>query len=184
LLPSFDPIIATGSVITCAPTRAQSLMMLLDALQPIGYTSIWLDQYSLLAALGAAATVNPLLTVQEASDVTPLGVVVSPLGEANYGTPALRVRVTYESGETATKEVKYGALEVIPLPTGKSASISLQPLHRFDMGWGQGRGGSVKNVPGGPFGVVIDARGRPLRLTNDPGKRRELLKKWLMTLGG
>jgi hypothetical protein len=171
-------------VITGAPTRAQSLLILLDALQPTGYTSIWLDQYNLLPALGAAATVNPLLTVQEASDVIPLGVVVSPVGEASYGTPALRVRVTYETGDTATKEVKYGALEVIPLPVGKSASLSLQPLHRFDAGWGQGHGGSVKNVPGGPFGIVIDARGRPLRLTNDPVKRRELLKKWLMVVGG
>jgi hypothetical protein len=183
-LPSFDPIIASGSVITCAPTRAHSLMILLDALQPIGYTSIWLDQYNLLPALGAAATVNPLLAVQEAADVIPLGVVVSPVGEASFGTPALRVRVTYESGETTTKEVKYGALEAIPLPVGKSASLAMQPLHRFDMGWGQGHGGSVKNVPGGPFGIVIDARGRPLRLTTDPAKRRELLKKWLMTLGG
>jgi hypothetical protein len=183
-LPSFDPIIAAGSVITCAPTRAHSLMILLDALQPIGYTSIWLDQYNLLPALGAAATVNPLLTVQEAADVIPLGVVVSPMGEANFGTPALRVRVTYETGDTVTKEIKYGALEVIPLPIGKSASLALQPLHRFDLGWGQGHGGSVKNVPGGPFGIVIDARGRPLRLTTDPAKRRELLKKWLMTLGG
>jgi hypothetical protein len=183
-LPPFDPIIASGSVITCAPMRAQSLLMLLDALQPVGYTSIWLDQYNLLPALGAAATVNPLLTVQEASDVIPLGVVVSPVGQAKYGTPALRVRVTYETGDTATKEVKFGALEIISLPAGKSASLSLQPLHRFDAGWGQGRGGSVKNVPGGPFGIVIDARGRPLRLTNDPEKRRELLKKWLMIVGG
>jgi hypothetical protein len=183
-LPSFDPIIASGSVITCAPTRAQSLLMLLDSLQPIGYTSIWLDQYNLLPALGAAATVNPLLTVQEASDAVPLGVVVSPIGEANYGTSALRVRVTYENGDTANKEVKYGALEVIPLPVGKSASLSLQPLHRFDAGWGPGHGGSVKNVPGGPFGIVIDARGRPLRLTSDPAKRRELLKKWQWVLGG
>lgn len=184
LLPSFDPIIAAGSVITCAPTRAQSLLVLLDALQPTGYTSIWLDQYNLLPALGAAASINPLLTVQEASDAVPLGVVVSPVGEANYGTPALRVRVTYENGDTATKDVKHGALEVIPLPVGKTASLSLQPLHRFDAGWGQGRGGSVKNVPGGPFGIVIDARGRPLRLTSDPVKRRELLKKWLWIVGG
>jgi len=183
LLPSFDPILASGSVITDAPTRGQSLLMLLDALQPTGYTSIWLDQYNLLPALGAAAAVNPLLTVQEASDVIPLGVVVSPVGEASYGTPALRVRVTYETGDTTTKEVKFGALEAIPLPAGKNASLSLQPLHRFDAGWGQGHGGSVKNVPGGPFGIVIDARGRPLRLNNDPAKRRELLKKWLMVVG-
>lgn len=184
LLPSFDPIIAAGSVITCAPTRAHSLLMLLDALQPTGYTSMWLDQYNLLPALGAAASVNPLLAVQEASDAIPLGVVVSPVGTARSGTPILRVRVTYDSGDTTTKEVKYGTIEVIPLPVGKTASLSLQPLHRFDTGWGQGHGGSVKNIPGGPYGIIIDARGRPLRMASDPGKRRELIKKWLWSVGG
>lgn len=184
LLPSFDPIIASGSVITYAPTRAHSVLMLLDALQPTGYTSMWLDQYNLLPALGAAASINPLLAVQEASDAIPLGVVVSPVGVARNGTPVLRVRVTYDSGDTTTKEIKFGTLEVIPLPVGKSASLSLQPLHRFDTGWGQGHGGSVKNIPGGPYGIIIDARGRPLRLVSDPGRRRELFKKWLWSVGG
>jgi hypothetical protein len=32
--------------------------------------------------------------------------------------------------------------------------------------------------------VVIDARGRPLRLPSDAARRRELLKKWLWTVGG
>lgn len=182
-LPPFDPIIAAGSVITCAPSRAHSVLLLLDALQPTGYTSLWLDQYNLLPALGAAAGVNPLLAVQEASDALPLGVVVSPVGEASYGTPVLRVRVTYDSGDTTTKEIKFGALEAISLPVGKSATLSLQPLHRFDAGWGQGRGGSIKNVPGGPFGVIIDARGRPLRLASDPAKRRDQFKKWRHILG-
>jgi hypothetical protein len=184
LLPAFDPIIASGSVITGAPTQAHSLLMLLDGLQPTGYTSLWLDPYNLLPALGAAAAINPLLAVQEASDAFPLGVVISPVGDANYGTPVLRVRVTYDTGDTTVKEVKHGALEVITLPAGKTATLSLQPLHRFDAGWGPGRGGSVKNVPGGPFGIVIDARGRPLHLSSDPVKRRELLKKWLWVIGG
>jgi hypothetical protein len=39
-------------------------------------------------------------------------------------------------------------------------------------------------VTGGAAGVVIDARGRPLRLAKDPGKRRELHKKWLWNLDG
>ena len=34
------------------------------------------------------------------------------------------------------------------------------------------------------MGVVIDARGRPLVLPEDPVRRRELLKKWLFSVGG
>ena len=39
-------------------------------------------------------------------------------------------------------------------------------------------------VTGGALGVVIDARGRPLNLSTDAVRRRELMKKWLWTLGG
>jgi hypothetical protein len=39
-------------------------------------------------------------------------------------------------------------------------------------------------VVGGALGVVIDARGRPLRIPEDIGRRRDLFKKWLWTLGG
>ena len=48
---------------------------------------------------------------------------------------------------------------------------------------GPGRGGSVR-VVGGTLGVVIDARGRPLRLPRDTNIRQEIYKKWLWTLGG
>jgi hypothetical protein len=34
-------------------------------------------------------------------------------------------------------------------------------------------------VVGGVFGIVIDARGRPLRLPVEPSRRRDILNKWL-----
>ena len=38
-------------------------------------------------------------------------------------------------------------------------------------------------VAGGALGVIIDARGRPLELSNDPAHRRELNQKWLYDIG-
>jgi hypothetical protein len=185
LLPWFEPIIAAGSVLTRAPKIGQSLIMLLNALQPSGVTTIALDRNDLAAALGASAGVNPLLTIQslDASNFMSLATVVAPVGMANYGTPVLRVRVTYGDGSESSVDVKFGALEVIPLARGQTVSLHLTPLHRFDVGMGgPGRSGSMK-VTGGGLGVVIDARGRPLRLPADPGRRRELIKKWLWTMG-
>jgi hypothetical protein len=173
LLPWFEPIIAAGSVLTQAPTRGQSLMMVLNALQPTGVTTIAIDRNNLAPALGAAADINPLLSVHslDASNFHNLCTVISPVGNAPHGTPVLRVRVTYADGSKSDVEVKFGTLEVIRLPVGQSAGLHLQPLHRFDVGMGgPGRGGSVK-VVGGLLGVVIDARGRPLRLPGDPARR-------------
>jgi hypothetical protein len=64
---------------------------------------------------------------------------------------------------------------------GQAGTLHLTPLHRFDVGMGGlGRGGTVK-VIGGVLGVMIDARGRPLRMPAEPSKRRDLLNQWLAT---
>ena len=89
-----------------------------------------------------------------------------------------------ENQQETVLDIKQGALEVLPLPLGQIAQLHLQPLQRFDVGMGgPGRSGRL-NVHGVVLGVVIDARGRPLQLPDDPGRRRELLKKWQWTLGG
>jgi hypothetical protein len=185
LMPLFEPILAGGGAVSDAPTPGQSLLLLLDALQPVGITSIILDQNNLLPLLGAAAEANQLLPVQvlESGAFMSLGTIVSIISAASYGTPVLRVRLTYEDGSDARAEVKFGGLELLPLGMGQTARLTLQPLHRSDIGNGPGRSATVQ-VAGGVMGVVIDARGRPLALPEDPVRRRELFKKWLWTVGG
>jgi hypothetical protein len=186
LLPWFEPILATGSVLTRAPNLAHSLLMLLDGLQPTGATTIVLDQNHIAPALGVAAAVNPVLAVQvlDSNSLMYLATVITPLGNARPGTPILRVKISYDGGGETSLEVKQGALEMLPLPFGQTARLQLQPLHRYDVGMGgPGRSGGLQ-VMGGAVGVVIDARGRPLSLPEDPSLRQELMNRWLSTLGG
>ena len=185
LLPWFEPIIASGSVLTKAPARNQALMMVLNGLQPTGVTTIALDRNNLASSLGATASVAPLLTIQslDATNFVNLCTVISPVGNAPLGTPILRVRMTSDDGLESELEVLYGSLAAIRLPVGQAGTLHLTPLHRFDVGMGGlGRGGTVK-VIGGVLGVLIDARGRPLRLPAEPSGRRDLLNKWLATAG-
>ncbi len=187
LLPWFEPIIAGGGILTQAPTTGQALLMLLDGLQPTGITTVALDQNGLLPALGAAAEINSILPIHvlDSSTFLSLGTVISPVGSAKYGSPVLKVKITYEGGAEKSLEVKHGSLEVIPLPMGQPASLQIQPLNRFDVGMGSpGRGGTLTRVAGGALGIIIDARGRPLRLPAEPNHRREIQKKWLQVLGG
>ncbi len=186
LLPWFKFIMASGSVLTKAPGLANAALMLLDGLQPTGTTNLGLDQNHLASALGVAASLNPILAVQvlDANTFINLGTVISPIGFSQLGTPVLRVKMTDSGGRETAVEVKQGALDVIPLPVGQSATLVVQPLHRYDVGMGgPGRGGRLE-VQGGSLGIIIDARGRPLNLSEDPARRRELHKKWLWTLGG
>ena len=112
-----------------------------------------------------------------------LGTVVSVIASANYGDQVLRAKLTYNDGTEARAEVKFGSLELLPLPVGQNARLTLQPLRRADAGLGPGKGGVVP-VTGGALGVVIDARGRPLPLPNDPVRRREIMKRWSYAVGG
>jgi hypothetical protein len=187
LTPYFEPILAAGSVFTRAPTLGQGLLILLDGIQPVGITNLILDQNSLLPALGAAASRNPILPIQvlESGAFLGLATVVAPCVDAHYGTPVLQARLVYKNGNESRLEVKQGALEVMPLPAGQSGRLYLQPLHQGDLGFGPGqtRQDGIP-VTGTALGVVIDARGRPLRFPSDNVRRRELIKKWLWTVGG
>ncbi len=184
LLPRFEPIVAAGSVLTHAPSPGQALLTVLDGLQPTAVTTVILDQNDLLPSLGAAANINSILPIHilESNAILNLATVITAVGNARLGAPILRVKIT-EEGRESSLEVKYGSIEVIPLPAGKSARLQLQPLNRFDVGMGgPGRGGGVR-VNGSAIGVVIDARGRPLRLPGETPLRQELLHKWSMALG-
>jgi hypothetical protein len=186
-LPYFDPLLAAGSVITRAPTLGQSLLLLLDGLQPAGIANLILDQNNLLPALGAAASRNTLLPVQvlESGALLPLATVVAPYVNARPGTPILQARLVYPNGKEKRVEVLQGTIEVLPLPMGQAGRLYLKPLHHADVGLGPGQT-RREGIPvtGAALGVIIDGRGRPVRLPADPNRRRELLKKWQGTVGG
>ncbi|HET6594891.1 MAG TPA: glutamate mutase L [Anaerolineales bacterium] len=185
VMPPLDLIFGGGGVISEGTSLGQSLLLLLDAIQPVGIMPILLDQNNLLPLLGVAASRSHYLPVQviESGAFIGLGTVVSVIASANYGDQVVRARLSYTDGTEARAEVKFGGLEILPLPNGQTARLSLQPFHRADAGLGPGKSGTV-TVTGGALGVVIDARGRPLQIPNDPVRRRELMKRWSYAVGG
>jgi hypothetical protein len=186
LLPAMQPILAAGATLTEAPTLGQKLLMLLDGLQPAGITTLAIDQNNLLGMLGAAAEQNSLLPVHviDSGALAYLATVIAPVvGNVNYGTPIVRAKLIRSDGAQREIEVKMGALQVLPLESGQTARLQLRPLLRADVGLGPGRAGEVE-VIGSALGVVIDARGRPIRLPNESERRRELLTLWNNKMGG
>lgn len=186
LMPPLEPIIATGGAIARAPRPGYAALVLLDAVQPRGITTLVLDPYNLVPAVGAAAGLLPMITVQvlESGSFVSLGTVVSPVGRGREGKPVLRIRIEPESGgEPIEGIVRYGQLVLLPLRQGEHARMTLRPEKGFDVGFGgRGKAGALR-VAGGALGVIIDARGRPLELSNDPAHRRELNQKWLYDIG-
>lgn len=182
----FEPILATGDLLTQTTEIPQILQILLDGIQPHGATTFVLDHHHTAEAIGACAAINPILLVQvlDSNAFIHLGTVISLVGMAKPGTPILRATLVDEDDFTVNIEIKYGMIDWIPLEQGKSAVLHLRPLQKFDVGMGgPGIGGKLK-VRGGAQGVVFDGRGRPIALPADYQERYETLSRWQTALKG
>ena len=184
-LPHFDTIFASGGALVDSSSPADALLTLLDAAQPVGVSAIRLDRHNLLPSLGAIAEHNSLLPVHvlESRAFDSLCTIVGLSGSAREGAIAARLRLVYENGAEARADVAAGSLHVLALPSGQTARLAVRPRAGIDAGFGPGRSGNI-SISGGILGLVIDARGRPIRLPSDSAKRRDVLKKWRSSLGG
>jgi hypothetical protein len=187
LTPLFDPIIAGGGALSDASRPGESLLLLLDSIQPVGISTVIMDQNNLLPLLGAAASQNNILPVQvmESGAFLSMGTIVAPVVSASFGAPILRAKLTYENGTEARVDLKYGNIETLPLASGEVGTLTIQLWRGADIGFGSGKTPRQGiQVTGGALGVVFDGRGRPINFPSDDAKRREMIKKWNWTLGG
>jgi hypothetical protein len=182
-----DLILATGGVLAHAPKFGQAALMLLDALQPRGVTSLVLDRTMLISQLGAVATVAPVAAVQVNENdavMHRLGTCVVPFGDLPQGQIAIRVGVEYSNGRQVTAEVMSGSIEIIPLKLNEQALLTLYPAPSVDVGLGQGeRARAAEEIDGGLVGLIIDARGRPLSFPANENERQARLLQWMQIIG-
>lgn len=182
-----DLILATGGVLAHAPKYGQAMLLLLDALQPRGVTSLVLDRTMLISQLGAVATVAPVAAVQVNENdavLHRLGTCVVPYGNLPMGQTALKVDVEYSNGRKISVEVASGSIEVVPLQVNEQALLSLYPASTVDVGLGPGeRARAAEEIDGGLVGLVIDARGRPLVLAQNDAERQARLLQWMQIMG-
>jgi hypothetical protein len=185
--PDADLILATGGVLAHAPTYGQVALMLLDALQPRGVTSLVLDKTMLISQLGAVATVAPITAVQvnENDAVTHrLGTCVVPFGQLQPGQVALTVGVEYTNGRQHKVDVMTGSIEVIPLRPNEQALLTLFPAQGVDVGLGPGeRARAAEEIDGGLVGLIIDARGRPFVIPTEEAERQARIMQWMQAIG-
>ncbi len=176
---SFEPIFAGGAVLAQAATPGQALLALLDGIQPVGITTLFVDPYGLMAALGAVAPANSILPVQilESGAFQNLGSVISPVSSARHGATILRVRLVFEDGNETRLEVKQGNIVPLPVRHGQTARIYLEGLRGTEIDPRRRSTGGFKIV-GGVCGAIIDARGRPIHLPEDATRRRETILRW------
>ena len=174
---SLDLIVGSGGVLSHAPRRNQAMLMMIDAFQPEGVTHLAVDSIFMMPQLGVLAQVNDAAATQvfERDCLIHLGTCIAPVGVAAPGDGS--VTITGDLTET----VPFGELRLYPLGVGEKARITIQPERRLDMGVGRGQPVEVE-VEGGVVGLVVDTRGRPLKVSNASTERVPLLKEWFEAL--
>lgn len=183
-MPAFGHIIGAGAALTRTGHPGFNALLLLDSLQPTGVTTLQVDPYGLIAALGALARINPGAVVQvlDTSSLERLGVSFSLSGQPAVGKTAMKIKITTDEGEVIKHEVAGGHIWVYPLGIGRAATVEVRAAAR---GTKLGDKGRVKiTLEGGAAGLIFDARGRPLPLALDPRGRAAQMPLWISEITG
>lgn len=174
-----DLIVGSGGILSHAPRRNQSMMMMIDAYQPLGLTLLAVDSIFMMPHLGVLSTVNE----KAATDVflrdcmIYLGTCVAPMGVGKPGEKCVEYTITFPDGRTVRETAVFGELKRYALDVGEEATMEAMPSKRFDLG--AGRGKTIQGtLTGGVVGAVMDARGRPLTLAEEDAERRRQIVEW------
>ena len=171
-----DLLVASGGVLSHAPRMHQTAMMLIDAFEPEGFTTLAKDSIFMMPHLGVLSSVHEkaAMEVFERDCLVILGTCIAAKGEGRPGKPSFRY--TISGGVTASGEMTWGDVQMIELGIGETAEVEVSPVRGVDLGGGSGK--TVKRtVKGGTVGIILDARGRPLTLPDEDEARREAVRR-------
>lgn len=176
-----DLIVGSGGVLSHAPRRVQSAMMMMDAFLPEGITQLAVDSIFMMPHLGVLSTVHKKAATEvfEKDCMIRLGTCVAPFGEGKPNAKCFDIKIKMPDGSTREESVNYGDLKMIKMDVGQKATCTVTPAKGFDMGEGSGK--PVEGtLYGGVAGVFLDGRGRrPFKIPAKPEDRVAKLVEWL-----
>ena len=144
------------------------------------------DSIFMMPQLGILATVHPkaAMHVFDKDCLVKLGTTIAPLGPSSsnlkFGEPCVTVTIEYNE-QVIEESVPYGSMKVIKIPEETTVDAVIRPERHFDAGNGYGRVVETQ-VHGGVVGVIIDCRGRPTVLPEDPVLRNQKLVEWFKAM--
>ncbi len=172
-------IAGTGGLLSHAPRRVQGMMIMIDAFQPEGITTLVQDSVFMMPHLGILSTVEPeiAMNILEKDCLINLGTCISPKGiSENKGEEIMSIEIKMGNGNVIKDTYILGDIKKIPIKPDEKVNIKIMPNKKYDVGLGNGK--SVETtIKGGVVGVIIDARGRPLTFQENLNERKNYLKK-------
>ncbi len=189
---AFEPILLTGGAFSSHARPGALALVALDALQPVGITTLLWDPVGLTPGLGALVDVDALRMVEvvHSRPWIPLATILAPAldGPVGLDESLFTVEVHHRGPDGSESvyeiEARGGRLEVVPIPgIGETELRRFRMRRPVDLGWGPRRAPRRIRIAGGLLGLVVDGRGRPLRLAEAEEARREQIQRWLWDIG-
>ncbi|MCP4677451.1 MAG: methylaspartate mutase [Deltaproteobacteria bacterium] len=179
-----DLIIGSGGVLSHAPRPTQTAAMLVDSFLPEGVTRLAKDSIFMMPHLGVLSHLLPDVarSVFERDCLVDLGTCVAPVGKMARGKSCLSYRLESDGEPVVSGNLTAGELKVVPLLESSNAMLELMPANKLDVGAGRGKRWKGQ-VRGGPAGLILDGRGRPIDWPNDPANRTTAMTSWLTAFG-
>jgi uncharacterized protein (TIGR01319 family) len=176
---ALDMVIGSGGVLSHAPKRAQSALMMMDAYQPEGITMLTVDSIFMMPHLGVLSEhhYEAAKQVFEYDCIVKCGHCIAPVGTAREGEAIVTVR-----GDGVNEVVKAGEIKVIPCGRGEFKNLTVEPARNFDVGAGKGKA-RQERLEGGTVGIIIDGRGRPFGVELGTPGRVDKMRSWLSAFG-
>lgn len=180
---TLDLLVGSGGVLSHAPRRNQTVMMLIDAFLPEGITRLAVDSIFMMPHLGVLAEINPNAATEVFNKdcMIMLGCCVAPVGKCKPDAVALSAEIHLPDGKVFKEDIKYGEIRLLPCGLNQKAKAILKPGRGLDIGAGKNIEREVE-LPGGVVGIVLDTRGRKPFILPSDNSRIPLLKKWMKEL--
>lgn len=174
-----DICAGTGGLLSHAPRRVQSMLILTDAWLTEGITRMMQDSVFMMPHLGVVSTVyrDAAWNIFDKDCLLRLGTSIAAKGQAKFGELVMDIDITMPDGETINEQMMLGDLKLIKLSPDEEADVVVKPAKQYDIGAGPGESLEA-TVQGGVAGLLLDARGRPMYFPEEDSKRKELLLSW------
>jgi hypothetical protein len=185
---TLNMLIGSGGVLSHAPRRQQSALMMIDAFLPEGITRLAVDSIFMMPQLGVLTQVQPKAATEvfEKDCLIHLGTCIAPKGVAKKPGPVMKYIIELPtgtvSGTLSHLEMKHFKLGVAPNGLPLTAKAVFEPERNYDCGAGAGMK-VEKEIHGGVVGIILDGRGRPFDLsTLSEQERVRYLTQWMAEL--
>jgi uncharacterized protein (TIGR01319 family) len=180
-LMTLDLLVGSGGVLSHAPRRSQTMMLLINAFLPEGITRLAVDSIFMMPHLGVLSEISTKAATEvfHKDCMIYLGTCVAPVGKGKIGKPALTAKLELPDGTIWEEQIPFGEVHLIPCGVGEVAKGSLKTHGGLILDANKSKELNVE-LKGGVVGIVLDTRGRqPFVLPTEKSERIATLKKWL-----